>query len=392
MVEAMEIQKGFKKTEVGIIPNDWGVTQLGNLFEITSSKRVFQSEWKSNGVPFYRARELAVLGEKGVVDNELFITKEKYDAFRRQHGVPNVGDMLVTGVGTLGKVYVVPDEKEFYFKDGNIIWFKIRDAINSEYLHQLYFTQTIIKQIDDASGKTTVGTYTITGAKKTFIPLPPTKAEQAAIAEALNDADALITQSEKLIAKKKAIKQGAMQELLKQKEGWEVRKLGEIVNIRKGQLITDSSRIDGNIPVIAGGKTPAYYHNKPNRLGKTITVSGSGASAGYVSFHNYPIFASDCSTIEEGKDYSIEFVFFLLQLLQERIYQMQTGGAQPHIHPSDLNPIEVSIPNKEKQTHIANILSDMDNEIQSIEKKLDKYKMLKQGMMQNLLTGRIRLV
>ena len=100
---------------------EWEVKRLGDLFEITSSKRVFQSEWKSEGIPFYRARELAVLGETGRVDNELFVTKSLYDSFRTAHGVPAVGDMLVTGVGTLGKVYVVPDEEEFYFKDGNII-------------------------------------------------------------------------------------------------------------------------------------------------------------------------------------------------------------------------------------------------------------------------------
>ena len=167
------------------------------------------------------------------------------------------------------------------------------------------------------------------------VALPSTKAEQTAIATALNDADKLITELEKLIAKKKLIKQGAMQELLRPKEGWEVKNLGDVVRIRKGQLITDDTRINGNIPVIAGGKTPSYFHNKANRLGKTITISGSGASAGYVSFHNYPIFASDCSTIEENENYSIEFIFYLMQLLQVKIFKMQTGGAQPHIHPRD---------------------------------------------------------
>ena len=174
-------------------------------------------------------------------------------------------------------------------------------------------------------------------------------------------------------------------------EDWVVKKLGEVAEIKKGQLITDRTRINGSIPVIAGGKAPAYYHNKANRRGKTITVSGSGANAGYVAFHTKPIFASDCSTIEESKNYSIEFIYFLLQSLQEKIYKMQTGGAQPHIHPSDLNPIIVAVPKPEEQTAIANILSDMDAEIESLEQKRDKYTMLKQGMMQQLLTGRIRI-
>ena len=152
---------GYKQTEVGVIPEDWNATRLGDLFEVTSSKRVFQSEWKTYGVPFYRARELAVLGETGKVDNELFITREMYEAFKRSYGVPEVGDMLVTGVGTLGKVYVVAPNHEFYFKDGNIIWFKTAGSVCSDFLRQLYLTPVVKKQIGDGSAGTTVGTYTV---------------------------------------------------------------------------------------------------------------------------------------------------------------------------------------------------------------------------------------
>jgi type I restriction enzyme S subunit len=192
---------------------EWAVKRLGDLFEITSSKRVFQSEWKSEGIPFYRARELAVLGETGRVDNELFITKSLYDSFRTAHGVPEVGDMLATGVGTLGKVYVVQDEEEFYFKDGNIIWFKIRGAVSAAFLRQLYLTKVVMKQITDGSAGTTVGTYTISGAKKTEIPFPPVP-EQTAIAEVLTDMDAELAALEQRREKTRALKQAMMQELL----------------------------------------------------------------------------------------------------------------------------------------------------------------------------------
>jgi type I restriction enzyme S subunit len=192
---------------------EWEVKRLGNLFEITSSKRVFQSEWKSEGIPFYRARELAVLGETGRVDNELFITKSLYDSFRTAHGVPEVGDMLVTGVGTLGKVYVVRNEEEFYFKDGNVIWFKIRGAVSPEFLRQLYLTKVVMKQITDAAAGTTVGTYTISGANKTEIPFPPLL-EQTAIAEVLSDMDAELSALEQRRDKTLSLKQGMMQELL----------------------------------------------------------------------------------------------------------------------------------------------------------------------------------
>lgn len=386
------VAEGYKNTEIGVIPEDWDVKSLGSLFEITSSKRVFQSEWKKSGIPFYRARELAILSEKGVVVNDLYIDIKQYQLYKKQFGVPVVGDMLVTGVGTLGKVYVIQSNREFYFKDGNIIWFKIKEAINSEFLKQLFSTVLVTKQIDDASGKTTVGTYTINGAKHTSIPFPP-KPEQNAIATALSDADALISATERLIAKKKAIKQGAMQELLKPKEGWEEKALGEVAEIRKGQLITEKTSVLGNVPVVGGGVEVSYYHNTANREGTTITISASGANAGYVSIHNYPIFASDCSTIGESTEYDIKFIYYFLLKEQKSIYKMQTGGAQPHIYPKQLYYINIYLPkSKSEQTRIATILSDMDAEISLLEQKLEKQKQIKQGMMQSLLTGKIRLL
>lgn len=192
---------------------EWIEAALGDLFEITSSKRVFQSEWKSEGIPFYRARELAFLGEHGFVDNELFISKSMYESFKSAYGVPKKGDMLVTGVGTLGKVYVVDGENEFYFKDGNIIWFKIGSNVCAMFLKQLYLTPLIKKQIFDSAAGTTVGTYTISGAKKTKIQLPSLN-EQIAIAEFLDAMDKEISLIEVRLNKSKKIKQAMMQELL----------------------------------------------------------------------------------------------------------------------------------------------------------------------------------
>ncbi|MCP4543634.1 MAG: hypothetical protein GY832_41505 [Chloroflexi bacterium] len=208
-----ETKPSYKQTEVGVIPEDWEVKLLGELFEITSSKRVFQSEWKTEGIPFYRARELAVLGKKGYVKNELFISKEMYDTYKSIYGVPKIGDILVTGVGTLGKVYVVSDNHQFYFKDGNIIWFKTLGKIRSDFLRHLYLTPLILKQINNASAGTTVGTYTISGAKNTAVPYP-SLAEQTAIATILSDIDTEIAALQAKLAKARHIKQGMMQELL----------------------------------------------------------------------------------------------------------------------------------------------------------------------------------
>ncbi|MBL0061113.1 MAG: restriction endonuclease subunit S [bacterium] len=171
-----------------------------------------------------------------------------------------------------------------------------------------------------------------------------------------------------------------------------MKKLGEVVSITKGQLITESDAVPGDIPVIGGGTKPSYYHNRPNRVGKTITISASGANAGFVAFHDTPIFASDCSTISEQPSYSTEFIYAQLLHKQALIFKSQTGGAQPHVHANDLNPLEIGCPPLPEQTAIAEVLSDMDAELAILEKQREKTKELKQGMMQELLTGRIRLV
>jgi len=212
-LDGFEQKNGNMKTQVGVIPKDWTVKTLGELFEITSSKRVFQSEWRSNGIPFYRARELAVLSEKGKVDNELFISKEMYYDYSSRYGAPKVDDILVTGVGTLGKLYVVKENDKFYFKDGNIIWFKTTVQICSSFIKYLYQTPLLTKQIENSSEGTTVGTYTITNAKNTIIPVP-TLNEQTAIARVLSDMDTEIELLQNKLVKYKNIKKGMMQELL----------------------------------------------------------------------------------------------------------------------------------------------------------------------------------
>ena len=142
--------------------------KLSDLYDIGSSKRVFQSEWRKSGVPFYRAREIAKLSIDGYVDNELFIDEDLYLEYIDKYGKPEAGDVMVTGVGTLGVCYVVKQEDRFYFKDGNILWFKqkAKDRILPEYLVKAFDSKDVKEFIDKNSSGTTVGTFTIQTAKR----------------------------------------------------------------------------------------------------------------------------------------------------------------------------------------------------------------------------------
>lgn len=150
-------------------PKNIPIVPISSLFEVGSSKRVFQKDWLSEGVPFYRAREIVKLAEQGYVDNELFISQAMYDEYSHKYGAPVPGDIMVTGVGTLGICYLVREGDRFYYKDGNTLCFHNRGEINSRFVLECYKMPFIREQIAAKAGGTTVGTYTIDTANKTLI-------------------------------------------------------------------------------------------------------------------------------------------------------------------------------------------------------------------------------
>ena len=120
----MELILGYKRTELGVIPEDWEVKNLEKIADLTSSKRIFEHEYVSSGIPFYRGKEISQLIDCEQISDKYFILESRYNQIKSEFGVPNRGDILITAVGTLGNVYVVPDESKFYFKDGNLIWLR----------------------------------------------------------------------------------------------------------------------------------------------------------------------------------------------------------------------------------------------------------------------------
>jgi type I restriction enzyme S subunit len=384
------------QTEIGLVPDDWQINTISEIITEISmgpfGSDIKVSNFTDKGVPVLNGYNVSGIKLKDRHSN--FVTKEKAKDLKK--AVAKRGDIVVTHRGTIGQIAYIPYNSQY--EEYVISQSQFRFSLNNkkalpEFLVYFFHSdkgQNIISETKGHTGVPAIAQATTT-FKKITIPLPPIP-EQKAITKALSDCDTLIESLEKIIAKKCLIKQGAMRKLLTTKKDWETKKLGEIAQIKKGQMITSSTCVEGIIPVIAGGKTPAYFHNVANRFGKTITISASGANAGYVCFHNYPIFASDCSTIVESKNYCLEFVYYFLLKNQEVIYGYQTGGAQPHIHPKDIEPILICLPSITEQTHIAKILSDMDAEIKLIEQKLSKARQIKQGMMQELLTGKTRLV
>lgn len=146
---------------------------------------------------------------------------------------------------------------------------------------------------------------------------------------------------------------------------WEMVELGDVCDIQKGTSITKAKITEGKIPVIAGGQQPAYYHNESNREGKTITVSASGAYAGFVNYFDYPIFASDCTTIKTKDENKLltDYIFRLLKSKQVEIYKLQNGAGQPHVYGKDLAKIKIPLPPIEVQKEIIEQIEVKQNAI-----------------------------
>jgi type I restriction enzyme, S subunit len=192
---------------------NWEEAQVSDYFEVGSSKRVLQEDWQESGVPFYRTRELVSLAKKEPFSSSIFISEKLYKDIIDKYGMPSEDDFLVSGVGTLGIIYQVKNGDKFYFKDGNVLWFKKKSEISSDFFKYMFLSDYVQHQIDLQSSVTTVGTYTIKNAKVTKFLCPPIQ-EQQKIAAVLTNADREIEVLEQQLADLQQEKKALMQQLL----------------------------------------------------------------------------------------------------------------------------------------------------------------------------------
>ena len=207
-----KIHTGYKQTELGEIPEDWDMLELESIAELTSSKRIFEGDYVSNGVPFYRGQEISQLLKGYKAKVKCYISESKFSFLKNKFGSPEKGDILITAVGTLGNSYLVDSDLPFYFKDGNLIWLrKIKNRVNAIYLtKQLAWLKP--KILEGAIGSSQKA-LTIEVLNKLKVPLPSFK-EQIVIFEMLSSLDYEIRALEQRLSKTKQLKQGMMQQLL----------------------------------------------------------------------------------------------------------------------------------------------------------------------------------
>lgn len=209
MLEKMFPRNGSDIPEIRFagFTDAWEQRKLGELMDVTSVKRIHQSDWTDSGIRFLRARDIVAESKNEEVTEPLFISEEKYEEYSALSGKVKPGDLLVTGVGTIGVPMLIKSDEPVYFKDGNIIWFKNENTIDGKFFYHSFNGEGVQKFIKESAGIGTVGTYTIDSGKKTPINLPPSKEEQIKIGGYFESLDNLITLHQHKLEKWKNIKQ-----------------------------------------------------------------------------------------------------------------------------------------------------------------------------------------
>ncbi len=189
---------------------DWAETNLGELFPITSAARVHKNEWRQSGVPFFRSSDV-VSSFKGTENQKAFISHELYEELSAKVGRVRTGDILVTGGGSIGIPYLVKSDDPLYFKDADLLWFKIRESVDSNFLYSTLCSRSFHQYLNSISHIGTIAHYTVEQAKGTPVTLPNELCEQTKIGEYFGELDRLIglhqRKHDKLLILKKAMLQ-----------------------------------------------------------------------------------------------------------------------------------------------------------------------------------------
>ena len=404
---------GYKKTDIGIIPKDWNFIMLGKITDIISGGTPSTNQprfWNGN-IPWCVPTDITQLeGYKYFKNTTRKITIDGIK-FSAAQIIP-ANSIIMTSRATIGEcaINLIPLATNQGFKN-----FIPHENINHEFL---YYMLSRHKQdfIRLSSGSTFLE---ITKSKLTsFYILIPPKKEQIAIANILSDADKLIENIERLIIKKQAIKKGAMQQLLTGKkrlsgfkEKWQEKTLGKIATMKSGgtPLTSNKNYYDGNIPWVTIADM-SQVNKFIYSTQKNISVAGLNNSAaqiypaGTVLYAMYASLGECCIAgislcshqailaIRPKSNLYNEFLFYYLTSIKSQVKNMGQQSTQNNLNKQLVSEFNILLPNIEEQTAIANIISEIDSEIETLKNKLNKYRQIKIGIMQELLTGKKRIV
>ena len=388
---------------------------------VTSVKRIHQSDWTDSGVRFLRARDIVSASKNEEPDDYLYISKEKYDEYSLISGKVSVGDLLVTGVGTIGVPYLIRNSEPLYFKDGNIIWFQNGTKIDGDFFLYSFFGKAIQDFINESAGIGTVGTYTIESGKKTPISLPEMK-EQQQIGAYFRNLDHLITLHQRKYDKLQVLKKAMLEKMFPKNgssvpeirfkgftDAWEQRKLGEVVE----RITRKNENLESTLPLtisaqyglinqneffdkrIASKDVSGYFLVRNGEFAYNKSTSSDAPWGAIKRLDRYE--SGVLSTLyivfkilDESKTSSDYIVtYYNTDLWHKGIQAIAAEGARNHgllnVAPADFFETNLTMPKDyAEQQQIGSFFQQLDHLITLHQRELEKLQNIKKSMLEKM--------
>jgi type I restriction enzyme S subunit len=411
---------GYKWTEVGVIPEDWQVKKLGEKATFRTGpfgSALHKSDYTIDSVPVINP--MHIMDGKLVPSQTMTITEGAARQLSEYRLRP--GDIVIGRRGDMGRCAVVQENQVGWLCGTGSLIVRCAEGVSPDYLQRVLSSAEVISAIEGTSvGSTMINlNQSVLGGLSIQFPLLK---EQCAIAAALSDVDALLARLDALIAKKRDLKQAAMQQLLTGKRRllgfsgeWEVKRLGDVGAFSKGKGIRKDEVVSDGLPCIRYGEiytrhndyVKGFYSFIPSQVARQsqrlhrgeLLFAGSGETAEEIGkcvafLGDEEAYAGSDIVLFMPTDQDSMYLGYLMNhpSVADQKARMGQGDAVVHISARNLAQLELHLPCPEEQRAIAAVLSDMDAEIAALEVRREKTRALKQGMMQELLTGRIRLL
>ena len=388
--------------------SEWQKVNLGDCCEITSSKRIFFSEYVESGIPFYRSKEIIEKGKGEEISHPLYISKEKYDEIKGKYGVPQKGDLLLTAVGSLGIPFVVKDDSPFYFKDGNLVWLKHFQDIDSIFLYYWIKSENGYNALYNIAIGSAQKALTIAAIKGYEIPLPPLQTQHR-IATILSRYDSLIENYQKQIK----LLEEAAQRLYKEwfvdlrfpghentniidgvPEGWEKKSVDSIYNIKYGKNLSTKLITETGFYPVYGANGVIGYYDKANCNEQVVLITSRGNGSGDVlmTYHKDAFITNNSFIVtpSEGFEYcKLPFTFQFLKMANFRA--VRTGAAQPQLTNQSIHTVDVILPNKNLIEKFCSATIGMNDTIIKYREQIRLLTEARDRLLPKLMSGEITI-
>ena len=356
-----------------------------------------------HGVPFVTISNITKTNQFDFSDT-MFVPHEYYEKLDVKRKARK-DDILYSVVGSFGTPVFMKEDREFAFQRHIAILRPNPSKVVPAYLYYVMLSRDFYMKADAAAIGAAQRTVSLSALRNMEILVPRLECQKK-IADMLSAYDDLIENNQKQIK----LLEEAAQRLYKEwfvdlhfpgyedvkvvsgvPEGWRDGYIGDIAAFKRGKTITKTQVHEGDVPVVAGGLEPAYYHNESNTVAPVITVSGSGANAGFARLYNVNIFASDCSFVDSKASPYLFFVYCFIKDNKPSLDALQKGAAQPHVYAKDINALNLLIPTEKLLQSFCCIVSLYFEKIKDLQKQIELSTEARDRLLPKLMSGEIEV-